>query len=71
MRELEYPFDAGQILSEKRSLKQRLLSDGATRLPIRVAVLGGSTTADIVSVLELISRTPCSRRRSWRLFTRS
>ena len=53
MKELEYPFDNGFIMKKKRSLKRQLLGDGAVRLKKRVAVLGGSTTDDIVSVLEL------------------
>ena len=52
MKELEYPFDNGFIMKKKRSLKRQLLGDGAVRLKKRVAVLGGSTTDDIVSVLE-------------------
>ena len=50
MKELEYPFDNGFIMKKKRSLKRQLLGDGAVRLKKRVAVLGGSTTDDIVSV---------------------
>lgn len=53
MRELEYPFDSAYILKKKRSLKKKLLSDGSVRLKKRIAVLGGSTTSDIVSVMEL------------------
>ena len=55
MKELEYPFDNGFIMKKKRSLKRQLLGDGAVRLKKRVAVLGGSTTDDIVSALNLIS----------------
>lgn len=57
MKELEYPFDNGFIMKKKRSLKRQLLGDGAVRLKKRVAVLGGSTTDDIVSVLELFCLT--------------
>ncbi|WP_124101161.1 HAD-IIIC family phosphatase [Ruminococcus sp. Marseille-P6503] len=53
MRELEYPFEAAYILKKKRSLKKKLLSDGTARVKKKIAVLGGSTTSDIVSVLEL------------------
>ena len=48
MKELEYPFDNGFIMKKKRSLKRQLLGDGAVRLKKRVAVLGGSTTEDII-----------------------
>ncbi len=53
MKELQYPFDCSYILKKKRSLKKALLSDGSTRIKKKIAVLGGSTTGDIVSVLEL------------------
>lgn len=53
MLELEYPFDNAYIMKKRRSIKKTLLSDGSARLKKRVAVLGGSTTNDIVSVMEL------------------
>ncbi len=53
MKELEYPFDSAYIMKKRRSLKKALLSDGSTRLKKRIAVLGGSTTGDIVTMLEL------------------
>lgn len=53
MKELQYPFDCAYILKKKRSIKKALLSDGSTRIKKKIAVLGGSTTGDIVSVLEL------------------
>lgn len=53
MKELQYPFDCSYILKKKRSIKKALLSDGSTRIKKKIAVLGGSTTGDIVSVLEL------------------
>ncbi|WP_295211034.1 HAD family hydrolase [Ruminococcus sp.] len=53
MIELNYPFDNGFIMKKKRSLKRQLLGDGAVRVKKKIAVLGGSTTDDIVSVLEL------------------
>lgn len=59
MKELEYPFDSGYIMKKKRSIRKQLLAElakdensGGT-ISKRIAVLGGSTTADIVSVLEL------------------
>ncbi len=53
MKELEYPFDPAYILKKKKALKKELLSDGRSRIKKKIAVLGGSTTADIVRVLEL------------------
>ncbi|MCF0142753.1 MAG: HAD family hydrolase, partial [Parasporobacterium sp.] len=53
MKELEYPFNGSEILKKKKSLKRELLGDGSVRLKKRIAVLGGSTTANAVQVLEL------------------
>ena len=53
MKELEYPFDSAYIMKKRRSIKRTLLSDGSSRLKKRIAVLGGSTTNDIVSIMEL------------------
>ena len=53
MKELEYPFDSGYLLKKKRSIKRQLLSDGSVRIKKKIAVLGGSTTNDIINMLEL------------------
>lgn len=53
MEELEYPFDAGWILSNRRKIRKRLLAEGSSFVEKRVAVLGGSTTSNIVQVLDL------------------
>ena len=53
MRELEYPFDGEYILKKSKSIKKQLLADPGSRLPKKIAVLGGSTTHDIIRVLEL------------------
>ena len=53
MKELEYPFDAQYILKKRRALKRQLSEDGTERIKKRIAVLGGSTTDDIVSAAEL------------------
>lgn len=53
MDALNYPFDSGFILKKRKSIKRELLSDGTKRITKRIAVLGGSTTSDIVSILEL------------------
>ena len=59
MRELEYPFVAGYLLKKSKRIKRTLLeqtaADGTpvTFLKKRIAVLGGSTTHDIIRMLEL------------------
>ncbi len=53
MKELEYPFDSEYLLKKSKRLKRELLSDGAERTRVRIAVLGGSTTHDILRILEL------------------
>ena len=53
MKELEYPFDGAKLLQRKKSLKKALLSDGRDRIRKKIAVLGGSTTHDLVLMLEL------------------
>lgn len=53
MKELEYPFDGNYIMKKKRSIKKELLSDGTSRIAKKIAVLGGSTTSDIVKMMEL------------------
>ncbi len=53
MKELDFPFDSRLILKKRRSLKKQLLADEMVRTKIKIAVLGGSTTDDIVSMAEL------------------
>lgn len=53
MKELLYPFNSKLILRKRRALKKQLLADGTARIKKKIAVLGGSTTDDIVSSLEL------------------
>lgn len=57
MRELEYPFDGEYILKKSKRIKKELLSLAEAEerkfLVKKIAVLGGSTTHDIVRVLEL------------------
>lgn len=55
LTELCYPFDSDQIISSKKKLL-RLLKEHESGTPLRIAVLGGSTTSDIVKVLELFLR---------------
>lgn len=56
MKILEYPFDADYILKKSKSIKRELLAESETktsRLHKKIAVLGGSTTHDIIRILEL------------------
>ena len=53
MRELEYPFDSKYLIKKKKSLKRELLASGANFIDKKIAVLGGSTTHDIVMMLDL------------------
>ncbi len=53
MKELEYPFDSGYLLKKKKSIKRTLLADGTPRIEKKIAVLGGSTTNDIIDMTEL------------------
>ena len=53
MKELTYPFDSEYILRKKKSLKKQLLASDRDFVDKRIAVLGGSTTRDIILVLEL------------------
>ena len=53
MKELQYPFDSKYITAKKKSIKRQLLADGSSRFKKKIAVLGGSTTSDIIKVMEL------------------
>ena len=53
MKTLSYPFDSSYILKKKRSIKKELLTAGSGRIKKKIAVLGGSTTNEIVNILEL------------------
>ena len=53
MDELRYPFDSALVMKKQKSLRRELLADGTKRVPVKIAVLGGSTTNGIVDILEL------------------
>ncbi|WP_026517357.1 HAD-IIIC family phosphatase [Butyrivibrio sp. MC2021] len=53
MKELEYPFDNNYILKKSKTIKKALLADGTSRIHKKIAVLGGSTTHDVIRILEL------------------
>lgn len=51
--ELQYPFDSEFILKKSKSLKRRLMEENTARIKKKIAVLGGSTTHDVIRILEL------------------
>lgn len=53
MQELEYPFDSEYILKKSKRIKKQLLEEGKTTVKKKIAVLGGSTTHDIIRVLDI------------------
>lgn len=53
MQELQYPFDSRYIIKKKKSIKRQLLDEGTGFTDKKIAVLGGSTTHDIIMILEL------------------
>lgn len=53
MQELEYPFDSEYILKKSKKIRRQLLEEGDHFLPKKIAVLGGSTTHDIIRILEV------------------
>ena len=54
MRELDYPFNAEELIKKKKSYRKQLLSNNSTPfIEKRIAILGGQTTQNIKLVLEL------------------
>ncbi len=53
MKELQYPFDAEYLNKKKKSIRKELLKDTEGFIPVKVAILGGGTTANIRLMLEL------------------
>lgn len=53
MKELEYPFNAEEIIAKKKKIRKSLLAAGTDWLEKRIAILGGFTTNGIKQVLEL------------------
>lgn len=51
---ITYPFNNDNILNKRKSIKRKLLErPGISYLHKKIAILGGSTTADIKSLLEI------------------
>ena len=54
MKELEWPFNAEEIIKRKKAYRKQLLSDTSTTwVEKKIAILGGQTTQNIKLVLEL------------------
>lgn len=53
MKCLKYPFDSEYILRKKKSIKRELLSEEKSYVEKNIAILGGSTTNEIKTILEL------------------
>lgn len=49
----EYPIDYNEIIRKKRKYKREYENDNKIYLKKRIAILGGSTTAEIKNILEL------------------
>ena len=50
---LNFPFDSSLLLRKRKSLRRELLSKDIAWLDKKIAVLGGSSTQDIVSTLDI------------------
>ena len=56
MQALEYPFDSDFLLKKAKKIKKQLLEESADNKAVlhkKIAVLGGSTTHDIIRMLDL------------------
>ncbi len=56
LQELCYPFDSALLLQKRRKLLRTLKEQESGAVKLRIAVLGGSTTSDIILMLELFLR---------------
>lgn len=48
-----YPYDSGILLRKQKSLRKEFKNDGIKRIPIKIAILGGSTADAVRDQLEL------------------
>ena len=53
MMYFDYPLDTKNLLRKKRQIKRQLLENNSEMIEKRIAVLGGSTTDEVVDQLEL------------------
>ena len=56
LKELARPFDGDEIMRSKKKLLRLLKEREQGAVPLKIAVLGGSTTSDIIKILELFLR---------------
>ncbi|MGF7182416.1 HAD-IIIC family phosphatase [Tunturiibacter psychrotolerans] len=52
LRDMRFPITAANVLRRRRALKKELLTQ-PNLVPTRIAILGGSTTSEVTSMLEL------------------
>ncbi len=52
MPRLDFPFDSS-LMDKRKSIRRELMADGKSRTKKKIAVLGGSTTNDIVKMLDI------------------
>ncbi len=53
MSEIVWPFDCDTLMRKQKSFKRRILERNNNFLTKKIAILGGSTTADIKNLLEI------------------
>jgi len=53
MLKTDYPFDFDALTDHRKRTRRELLNDGSKRLKKKIAVLGGSTTNDLIKTLEI------------------
>lgn len=53
MKELEFPFNAEEIIAGKKAIRRELLNQNQVFLEKKIAILGGVTTRDVRNILEL------------------
>ena len=50
---LSYPLDTALILRKRKKLRRVLMEQGEAKRELKIAVLGGSTTSELVCLIEL------------------
>ena len=50
---LNHPLDTALIIRKSKSIKKELLCNGVAKQKIKIAVLGGSTSSDVIKNLEI------------------
>lgn len=52
-KNMNYPFQSEELLKKSKKIRRELLEDGTSRIRKNIAVLGGSTTHDIIRIMEI------------------